>query len=234
MQATARSTEWAASLTAKLPIGRPVLSSRVTRHMYVTVKLDSTPVWGGPSNIVHYTAPATDMISGWKRQSAVVTTPISIDATVIRNGDGYEMWYRDRPTEETGGLYHAHSKNLYDWELLGLAKGDINRVDVTGHTYQEGAFAFYWKGLVLDHRRSAQRVGRLSLEGRGELGVSGESSCMNRASVLPTIRGPSSECPHQRQSGIHRHHVQPFLGYNPGTHEAGDENLSENQLPANG
>lgn len=75
--------------------------------MYVTVKLDSTPVWGGPSNIVHYAAPATDMISGWKRRGAVVTTPISIDATVVRNGDGYEMWYRDRPTEETGGLYHA-------------------------------------------------------------------------------------------------------------------------------
>lgn len=43
-------------------------------------------------------------------------------------------------------MYHARSRNLYDWELLGLAKGDINRVDVTGHTYQEGAFAFRWKG----------------------------------------------------------------------------------------
>lgn len=194
-----------------------------TAHMYVTVKLDSTPVWGGPSNIVHYTAPATDMISGWKRQSAVVTTPISIDATVIRNGDGYEMWYRDRPTEETGGLYHAHSKNLYDWELLGLAKGDINRVDVTGHTYQEGAFAFYWKGwfwIIADpHRGLAVYRSKDAVNWEYQGIIMYEPG--KRFADNTRARHPSVLIKDNRAFIVY--HVQPFLGYNPGTHEAGDE-----------
>ena len=74
-------------------------------HMFVTLKDDSTPVWGGPSNIVHFSAPLEDMISGWRRVNTVVDTPISIDATVVKNGDRWDMWYRDRPTEDTGGLY---------------------------------------------------------------------------------------------------------------------------------
>lgn len=86
------------------------------------------------------------MISGWRRVNTVVDTPISIDATVIKNGDHWDMWYRDRPTEDTGGLYHAQSHDLYHWTLNGLAKGDINNVEVTKHTYQEGAYAFQWKG----------------------------------------------------------------------------------------
>lgn len=115
-------------------------------HMFVTLKDDSTPVWGGPSNIVHFSAPLEDMISGWRRVNTVVDTPISIDATVIKNGDRWDMWYRDRPTEDTGGLYYAQSNDLYHWTLKGLAKGDINNVEVTNHTYQEGAYAFQWKG----------------------------------------------------------------------------------------
>ena len=115
-------------------------------HMFVTLKDDSTPVWGGPSNIVHFSAPLEDMISGWRRVNTVVDTPISIDATVVKNGDRWDMWYRDRPTEDTGGLYYAQSNDLYHWTLKGLAKGDINNVEVTKHTYQEGAYAFQWKG----------------------------------------------------------------------------------------
>lgn len=60
-------------------------------HMFVTLKDDSTPVWGGPSNIVHFSAPLEDMISGWRRVNTVVDTPISIDATVVKNGDRWDM-----------------------------------------------------------------------------------------------------------------------------------------------
>ena len=114
-------------------------------HMFVTLKDDSTPVWGGPSNIVHFSAPLEDMISGWRRVNTVVDTPISIDATVVKNGDRWDMWYRDRPTEDTGGLYYAQSNDLYHWTLKGLAKGDINNVEVTKHTYQEGLMLFSGK-----------------------------------------------------------------------------------------
>lgn len=200
-----------------------VIVEKDSAHMFVTVKDDSTPVWGGPSNIVHYSAPLDNLVSGWKRINVVVKTPISIDATVIKNNNCWEMWYRDRPTENTGGLYHARSKNLYDWELKGLAKGDINDVKVTKHTYQEGAFAFKWKGyfwIIADPHKGLAVYRSKDAENWEYQGIimyePGKRFADNTRARHPSVIIRDGKA-------FIVYHVQPFLGYNMNTHEAGDE-----------
>ena len=192
-------------------------------HMFVTLKDDSTPVWGGPSNIVHFSAPLEDMISGWRRVNTVVDTPISIDATVIKNGDRWDMWYRDRPTEDTGGLYYAQSNDLYHWTLKGLAKGDINNVEVTNHTYQEGAYAFQWKGyfwIIADPHIGLAVYRSIDAEIWEYQGIVMYEPG-TRFFDNTRARHPSVIIRNDRAFIVY--HVQPFLGYNPNTHEAGDD-----------
>lgn len=200
-----------------------VIIENDTAHMFVTVKDDSTPVWGGPSNIVHYIAPLNDMVSGWKRIDAVITTPISIDATIIKKDDSWHMWYRDRPTEDTGGLYHAVSNDLYKWELKGLAKGDINNVEITKHIYQEGAFVFKWKGyfwIIADPHKGLAVYRSEDAENWDYQGIIMYEPG-NRFADNTRARHPSVIINDDRAFIVY--HVQPFLGYNSNTHEAGDE-----------
>lgn len=192
-------------------------------NMFVTLKDDSTPVWDGPSNIVHFSAPLEDMISGWRRVNTVVDTPISIDATVVKNGDRWDMWYRDRPTEDTGGLYYAQSNDLYHWTLKGLAKGDINNVEVTKHTYQEGAYAFQWKGyfwIIADPHKGLAVYRSKDAENWEYQGIVMYEPG-TRFFDNTRARHPSVIIRNDRAFIVY--HVQPFLGYNPNTHEAGDD-----------
>lgn len=119
-----------------------------TCHMYVTRKEDSTPPWGGPSKIVHYAAPLTDMIEGWKFVDVAIDDPDAIDACLFRNSKGdITMIYRNCiKGEPRCGIFWATSQDLKHWEERGLVNGDVENVDKHGFHYQEGANVFFWKG----------------------------------------------------------------------------------------
>ena len=133
------------------------------------------------------------------------------------------MWYRDRPTEDTGGLYYAQSNDLYHWTLKGLAKGDINNVEVTNHTYQEGAYAFQWKGyfwIIADPHKGLAVYRSKDAENWEYQGIVMYEPG-TRFFDNTRARHPSVIIRNDRAFIVY--HVQPFLGYNPNTHEAGDD-----------
>lgn len=117
-------------------------------HMYVTRKEDSTPPWGGPSKIVHYVAPLSDMINGWKFSDVAIDEPDAIDACLFRNSQGsITMIYRNcLKNEPKCGTFWATSGDFRHWEKQGLVKGDVENIEKHGFNYQEGANVIYWKG----------------------------------------------------------------------------------------
>lgn len=116
-------------------------------HMYVTRKEDSTPPWGGPSKVVHYVAPLTDMINGWRFVDVAINEPNAIDACLFKNSKGsITMIYRNCLTGEPRcGTFWATSTDLKNWEKHGLVHGDVENVDKHGFHYQEGPNVIFWK-----------------------------------------------------------------------------------------
>ncbi len=116
-----------------------------TYHMYVTCKPGTDGFWGGEACwIQHYTAPAHDLLNGWKSVEETIVSDTAIDAGMFRTKDLWHMWYRDKQNN-TMGIYYATSADLKTWQQQGLASGDANNKKVTGLGYQEAPYVFYWK-----------------------------------------------------------------------------------------
>lgn len=118
-------------------------------HMYVTRKEDSTPPWGGPSKIVHYSAPLNDLVNGWVLSEVTNQSPQAIDACIFVNPQKqYTLIYRDcRSDKDRCGTYWATSNDLKNWEEHGLVAGDVDNIDLHKFNYQEGANVIEWKGF---------------------------------------------------------------------------------------
>lgn len=125
-----------------------VVSDGNTYHMFVTYKPLTTGFWGGRDVwIRHYKAPADDLIDGWVYVNDAIKTPEAIDAGLIKKDGEWLMYYRAKEDgAEKMGTYYARSKNLVNWERMGLAAGDVNDRPVTGYGYQEAQYPFCWQG----------------------------------------------------------------------------------------
>ncbi|MCB1120192.1 MAG: right-handed parallel beta-helix repeat-containing protein [Verrucomicrobiae bacterium] len=113
-------------------------------HMFVTYKDSAEPPWGGKGVIRHYRAPAKDLLKGWTLVDVPsFTQPDPIDATLIKIGDQYRVYYR---VAEGGGIHWATTRDLSTWQNQGRCPGDINLApDKGGFAYQEAPFVFHWR-----------------------------------------------------------------------------------------
>lgn len=107
-------------------------------HMFVSLVQGHPKPWGGERHIVHYTS-EKDLLS-WKK---VGTLPLNstrvIDATVIKAGSKWKLWYKD---EQRGSLSHLaiSDDGMKTWTAAGPVEGDVN-----GDGPHEGGYVFYWK-----------------------------------------------------------------------------------------
>lgn len=118
-------------------------------HMFVVYKPSNKGYWGGDSSVVrHYVAKDGDLLNGWTKVSDVTPPPQSIDPCLIRAKGQWWMFYRDIPKkdQDPGTVYWAMSPNLDDWMLQGQVAGVVNDRAINGASYQEGPYAFRWKG----------------------------------------------------------------------------------------
>lgn len=120
-----------------------------TYHMFVTYKsgTDTTAgSWGGPGTIVHYEAPAGDLINGWKKVADLHGPEIdTLDACLHRVGNLWHLWHKGKDKKGTQ-LFHWTSRDLYQWKKLGADKGDMFNQTVTGFRFEEAPYVFSWKG----------------------------------------------------------------------------------------
>lgn len=102
-------------------------------HMYLTIVPGIFPDWNAPRHIVHLTS--TNLIN-WKYESVLqLASDKVIDACVIRLPDKtWRLWYKNE--RDRSRLYHADSRDLYQWTDKGVAIG--------GHP-SEGPVVFRWK-----------------------------------------------------------------------------------------
>ena len=118
-------------------------------HMFVTFKKGNPGLWGGsPTILYHLTAPANDLLNGWKTQGGLNTFPDGIDAGMFLKQDTFYMYHRDIDHETKGSgrtTKYMTSTNLKKWDYKGWAKGDINNKVVNGSHYHEAQYVFYWK-----------------------------------------------------------------------------------------
>jgi len=120
-----------------------ILRTGDTVHMFVTHKPSAEPPWGGSGAIVHYTAPADDLLDGWTRSDVPdFPGPDPIDATVVRAGDGFRAYYR---VGKGGGIQWSESDDLVHWTDRGRCPGDVNDRAKRGYGYQEAPYVFRWK-----------------------------------------------------------------------------------------
>lgn len=113
-------------------------------HMFVTYKKTAKPPWGGKGQIVHYEAPADNLLGGWKKAGEPqFAQPDPIDASLIKVGDMFHAYYR---VGDGGGVQWARSADLKSWELGGKCPGDVNQKELHGHHYQEAPYVFEFAG----------------------------------------------------------------------------------------
>jgi hypothetical protein len=119
-------------------------------HMFVTWKPDTIPTfgpWGGPGKIVHYEAPLSDPINGWKKVGIMHGDDLNtIDATVYRNEETFYLWFKGKKAGTSKNeLYKLASSDLYSWEEKGFTKSDVFNESVTGSGFEEAPYIFRWK-----------------------------------------------------------------------------------------
>ncbi|MEL6695927.1 MAG: family 43 glycosylhydrolase [Bacteroidota bacterium] len=127
-----------------------IISSEGIYHMFVTYKPESVPngnPWGGsPGKIVHYEAPAEDLLNGWKRKGIIHDTSLSaIDATVYQQEDLFHVWYKAKVPGQKNELYHQVTADFENWEAKGFSKSDVFNKKVTGSGFEEAPYIFQWK-----------------------------------------------------------------------------------------
>ncbi|MCG8582869.1 MAG: family 43 glycosylhydrolase [Bacteroidales bacterium] len=129
-----------------------IISHQDTLHMFVTWKPDIDAVknpWGGsPGRIVHYKAPESDPVNGWKKVEVMHdTTMNTIDAAVYQKDDLFHVWFKGKKKgQKKNELYHRVSKDMKHWEDRGFSKSDVFNQSVTGSGFEEAPYMFTWKG----------------------------------------------------------------------------------------
>jgi len=161
-------------------------------HMFVTFKDNANPPWGGPGSVVHYKAPSDDLLNGWRRVNSSGLSAVDvIDATLIRVGEEFRMYYR----LGKGNICWAVSKDLDSWEVKGKCSGDVNATaEKRGFDYQEAPYIFFWSDrywLLTDpHKGLAVYVSRDSrnwqLQGR-IMAEAGTRECDNTIARHPSV-----------------------------------------------
>lgn len=120
-------------------------------HMFVTWKPDTTTglgPWGGPSRIVHYSAPETDPVNGWKKMATLHDDNFdALDATAyIKDGMGH-VWFKGKETGAAKNeLFHMISNDFKTWEARGFSKSDVFNAEASGSDFEEAPYLFSWKG----------------------------------------------------------------------------------------
>lgn len=119
-----------------------VLESNGTYHMYLTYVPGIFADWRHERNILHLTS---KNLLDWKYESTLkLASDRVIDAAVFRlPGGTYRMWYNNE--RDGKSIYHADSKDLYNWEDKGKTFGDRGG---------EGPKVFKWKDkywMVVDN-----------------------------------------------------------------------------------
>jgi len=107
-----------------------------TYHMFVTFKKGRPRPWTGKSFIVHYQAPARNLLNGWKKVKSQTLPDGVIDAGLLKLGREWKLWYKHK-----GKVPLVVSKDLLDWKKRGLIPGDVNE-----ERGIEAPFVFRWKG----------------------------------------------------------------------------------------
>ncbi len=122
-----------------------------TYHMFVTWKMDTDTTrgqWGGPGYVIQYSAPASDLLNGWKRvQKISKLEERALDATVWKDGETWKLWYKGR---KDGGpkasLIAMQSEDLLNWKIDNSDTGEVFNETATGYGFEEAPFFFEWKG----------------------------------------------------------------------------------------
>lgn len=120
-------------------------------HMFVTYREGSTPPWGKRGGIVHYKAPVTDMLNGWKRVDVTLDDSSCLDVSVIKLESGkFRIYYvgsaNNPEAKRRKTIRFAESDNLNTWQVKGDVLGDVNDNEVHGLGYQEGVYVFRLNG----------------------------------------------------------------------------------------
>lgn len=136
-----------------------------TYHMFLTFKKGNgrgLRFGTDESFILHLKAPEDDLLNGWNTYGALHVPFKSIDATLMKKGDEWNIFHRDvikgKGAKKGVNTFRVTTKSLdtscATWSYLGACEGDINDYSVTGYGYQEGQFLFYWQDkywLITDH-----------------------------------------------------------------------------------
>lgn len=119
-------------------------------HMFATYKADILPAqgaWGGDGRILHFETEMENPVDGWKTVGSPHDTTLNtIDATVYRQGGQFQLWFKGKP--KSGGknrLYHLSSNDLYDWQAMPPASGDVFNPEATGSGFEEAPYVFQWQ-----------------------------------------------------------------------------------------
>jgi hypothetical protein len=104
-------------------------------HMFVVFKKGRPIPWNGEPSIVHYVAPANNLLNGWEKVAVVETPKRCIDAGLCKVGEEWHMWLKH------GGKVHLMtSADLYSWIDRGKVTGTVNE-----QRGIEGPYVFFWK-----------------------------------------------------------------------------------------
>ena len=131
-------------------------------HMFLTFKKGNGrgSRWGIPESLLlHLKAPVDDLLNGWQTYKIMHVPFSSIDATLVKHNGVWNLFHRDIVKGQRGvNTFRVTTDDLDkpadEWNYLGAAKGDVNNIQVTGYSYQEAPYAFFWKGhywLMTDH-----------------------------------------------------------------------------------
>lgn len=141
-EAKAKETFWAPA----------IIAHEGKYHMFVTWKPDSIPAdgkaWGShPGKIVHYSAPANDLLRGWKKVGIIHEPDLStIDATVYQQGEFFHVWFKGREPGKKNELFHLKTRDFKTWTNEGLSQSDVFNPAKTGYKFEEAPYIFSWQG----------------------------------------------------------------------------------------
>lgn len=133
-----------------------------TYHMFLTFKKGNgdTDRWGIPESVIlHLTAPSNDLLYGWKSKKMLHVPFTSIDASLVKRGDTWNLFHRGiLPNQKGVNIFRLTTKDLNakgeKWVNHGPAKGDVCNRKINHYNYQEAPYTFYWKGyfwMFTDH-----------------------------------------------------------------------------------
>ncbi|PWD98516.1 family 43 glycosylhydrolase [Marinilabilia rubra] len=131
-----------------------IVRDRDTFHMFLTFKKGDGggSRWGIPESIIlHLTTTPDNLIDGWTTRGIMHVPFSSIDASIVKHKDTWNIFHRDiTPGKKGVNTYRVTTDDLDSkcntWNYLGAVPGDPNDKSVHGFNYQEAQYVFFWKG----------------------------------------------------------------------------------------